>query len=258
MHLVAVVSTDSAGSPDALLPGGLVGKLVGLRYHRMARLVGVLDKKEGVLEEELATVPAKRKALPSTGRVLRANRQKRLRADTVSAGLELFLKYGYENVTVADIAERVDISRRTFFRHFQSKDDVVFDWMDQLGELVESMLVRSQPSEPPLQVMRNTFVSLAEHLVENGDRTRALVQLIFGTPSLTGRYHEEHARWEDKQLTMLMHGRTLSPAEIFQVRVQVAAAITAFVVAIRTWAEKDSEQTLQEWVMEAFSALSAE
>lgn len=208
------------------------------------------------MEEQAA--PVKRKVAPSSGRVLRANRQKRLRAETVSAGLELFLKYGYENVTVADIAERVDISRRTFFRHFQSKDDVVFDWMDQLGELVESMLLASRPTDPPLLVMRNTFIGLAEHLVLDGENTRALVQLIFGTPSLTGRYHEEHARWEKKQLMLLMRGRSLNATEVFHVRVQVAAAITAFVVAIRTWAEADAQRSLREWVMEAFAALLQE
>lgn len=39
-------------------------------------------------------------------------------------------------------------------------------------------------------------------------------------------------------------------------RVQVAAAITVFVVAIRACAEKDSEQSLQTWVVEAFAALT--
>lgn len=207
------------------------------------------------MEKQLAPSATAKQAGSSSGPVLRANRQKRLRRDLVSAGLELFMEQGYEETTVAEIAERVDVSRRTFFRHFQSKDDLVFDWMGQLGERVQPVLAARPLSETPLQAMRETFLVLAEHLVEEERQARTLIRLIFSTASLAGRYHDEHAQWEDEFVSILQRHRNLPELALFQLRVQVSAAITAFVVAVRTWAGQDAQSSLPFWLEQAFAAL---
>ncbi|MCK8683296.1 TetR/AcrR family transcriptional regulator [Pseudomonas umsongensis] len=190
-----------------------------------------------------------------SGSVLRASRQKKLRMEIVNTGLDLFLAHGFDNITVADIAERVDISRRTFFRHFQSKDDVVFGWMSQLGELVQPIMAERLVQETPLQAMERTFLILAHHLVGEGQRSRAVIQMIYNTPTLIGRYHDEHAQWEKRFISTLMQDRNLSVMDVFYLRIQVASAITAFVVAIRTWAGQGEQNSLEFWVCEAFNAL---
>lgn len=209
------------------------------------------------MEKLLAPSATAKQASASSGPVLRANRQKRLRLDLVNAGLELFMEQGYEETTVAEIAERVDVSRRTFFRHFQSKDDVVFHWMGQLGERVQPILAARPLSETPLQAMRQTFLALAEHLLEQERQARALIRLIYSTASLAGRYHDEHTQWEEAFVSTLERQRNLPQLELFQLRVQVSAAITAFVVAVRTWAGQDAQPSLPFWVEQAFAALGA-
>jgi AcrR family transcriptional regulator len=54
------------------------------------------------------------------------------RARIAAAAFELFAAQGYENTTVDAIAERAGIARRTFFRYFRSKDDVIFPDHDNL------------------------------------------------------------------------------------------------------------------------------
>jgi len=49
-----------------------------------------------------------------------------VRARIAAAARELFTAQGYERTTVETIAERAGVSRRTFFRHFPSKDDAIF------------------------------------------------------------------------------------------------------------------------------------
>lgn len=219
---------------------------------------GVFLKRNVIVNEtDAAAEPAARSpAAPTRGTVLRTNRQKRQRADMVDAGLALFMEHGYEQTTVVEIAERVGVSRRTFFRHFESKEDIVFDWMGRLGEWVRTVLAASQPNESPAHAMARTFGALAGHLVERDPQARALTRLIYSNATLTGRYHEEHAQRESEFVAILTRGRSPSAMEAFHLRVQVSAAISAFVVAIRTWAEQANDRPLQFWVDEAFQALA--
>jgi len=52
------------------------------------------------------------------------------------AALELFTEQGFENTTVAQIAERAGLNRRTFFHHFADKREVVFSGSEQVEERV--------------------------------------------------------------------------------------------------------------------------
>jgi AcrR family transcriptional regulator len=67
--------------------------------------------------------PASREPAPD----LRTRRKLRTRRALQQAALYLFAERGYEETTVADIAERAEVSIRTFFVHFPTKEDVLFD-----------------------------------------------------------------------------------------------------------------------------------
>jgi AcrR family transcriptional regulator len=58
---------------------------------------------------------------------LRTRRKLRTRRALQQAALHLFAERGYEETTVADIAERAEVGLRTFFVHFPTKEDVLFD-----------------------------------------------------------------------------------------------------------------------------------
>jgi AcrR family transcriptional regulator len=67
------------------------------------------------------------------------------------AALELFLENGYEQTTVAQIAERAGLNRATFFRHFSDKREVLFGGEERLSGLLADG-VRSTPSGSPVTV----------------------------------------------------------------------------------------------------------
>ena len=70
-----------------------------------------------------------------------------------SAAIELFLQFGYENVTVAQIAERAGLTRRTFSRYFADKRDVLFAGSDRLPELLAAALGRVDPEVTPFDAV---------------------------------------------------------------------------------------------------------
>jgi AcrR family transcriptional regulator len=109
--------------------------------------------------------------------------------------MALFLKEGYANVTVEAVAEASSVSRRTVFRHFESKDELVFpDHTERLG-LVERCLVESAPDTDPVDaVIAATEASLHDFLSrpELALRRYKLTRVV---PELRKREIIEHERY---------------------------------------------------------------
>ena len=66
------------------------------------------------------------------------------------AGLELFLERGYDSVTVAEIAERAGLTKRTFFRHLADKREVLFLGEDVLSQLMADAIAGAPESATPM------------------------------------------------------------------------------------------------------------
>ncbi|MET0984334.1 MAG: TetR family transcriptional regulator [Steroidobacteraceae bacterium] len=187
---------------------------------------------------------------------LRAMKRQRLRTDLIQASLKLFGKHGFDVTTVDDIVAAAGVSRRTFFRYFTSKEDVVFDWMREQGEYMLQALMERPAKESPFESITHMFLALADYHDANPKRARFLSILIMETPSLSSRFHDEYAKWEDRYIQVLQRSRTSSTREAFAVRVQVAATISAFVVATRTWIKDRGKGPLRAKVEAAFAILS--
>jgi AcrR family transcriptional regulator len=76
-----------------------------------------------------------------------------------TAAIELYLEFGYENVTVAQIADRAGLTRRTFSRYFADKRDVLFAGSEQLPGLLADALRQVDPELAPFEA---ALVALAE------------------------------------------------------------------------------------------------
>lgn len=186
----------------------------------------------------------------------RGVRKLRIREALIKAGMEVFQEQGFDAATIATIADKAGISRRTFFRYFAAKDDLVFYWMDEQGDFMRKALHAHNATESPVMTMQRSFLALAEFHDEQPQRVRVLTHLIFDTPTLGRRYHDEQARWEGNFLRMLMRGRKMGAAESFALQVRLSCTITAFVVAIRSWATSRARSPLRDWVKQAFDAIN--
>lgn len=193
---------------------------------------------------------------PLRARGGRIQRRDRVRRELIDIALDLFSRKGYDDTTVSDIMESAGLSPRTFFRYFASKDDLVFAFMDQQGEFVLPQLAARPASESPLEAMEQCFLLLADTLDANRKRAKLLTHLVFDTASLAGRYHHEHAKWEEEWASILLRTRPVPADQHFALRVQVAASITAFVAAIRHWAKLRRGTPLRPWVEAAFVSLA--
>ncbi|MEV5430940.1 TetR family transcriptional regulator [Streptomyces sp. NPDC052701] len=102
---------------------------------------------------------------------LRERKKQRTRDALLRAALELFTTRGYEETTVDEIAAAADVSQRTFFRYFASKEEVTF-FVPRLAESHFVAAVRERPpGEAPLEALRRA-------LLENWDTINEAVGQI--------------------------------------------------------------------------------
>jgi len=78
------------------------------------------------------------------------------------AGMDLFAEHGYDSVTVQDIADAAGIGRRTFFRHFRSKDELLQAYDHRMVERALHMLHRRPDGESAAQALCNALLNTAE------------------------------------------------------------------------------------------------
>ena len=116
---------------------------------------------------------------PELGR--RERRKRQTRRALAEAALTLFDERGYEQTTVADIAAAADVSTRTFFSYFRSKDDVLFADTDERLDILWSGLANRAAGERPIDALRRVAQEIlpatADELMgaHHDERTRALL-----------------------------------------------------------------------------------
>jgi len=69
------------------------------------------------------------------------------------AALDLYDERGYDDTTVADIAERAGLTKRTYFRYFADKREVLFGGSQQLAELLVRAVQAAPPAAAPFDVV---------------------------------------------------------------------------------------------------------
>ena len=109
----------------------------------------------------------------------------------------MFAEHGFEETTVDDIAEALGVSRRTLFRYFASKNDMVwgdFDWV--LGRL-RRCLDATAADEPLHEALRRAAVESNRYEDEQLPELRIRMRLITGVPALQAHSALRYAEWRD-------------------------------------------------------------
>ncbi|MFI1968983.1 TetR family transcriptional regulator [Streptomyces cinnamoneus] len=123
---------------------------------------------------------------------LRERKKQRTRQALSDTAIELFLKRGFDKVSVADVAAAVEVSKPTLFRYFPAKEDLALHRIaDHQGEAARVVRDRT-PAHSPLAALRAHFHErLDAHdpvTGLNGNATvRAFNDMLYTTPSLLAR-----------------------------------------------------------------------
>src|SRR5918912_1787873 len=119
---------------------------------------------------------------PELGR--RERKKLETRRALASAALHLAAERGPDQVTIEDIAEAADVSVRTFFNYFSSKEEAIIGW-DPTGQTeVATKLLDRPASEPPLLAMRNVVHELIANAPDWADERALRHRPVREHPSL--------------------------------------------------------------------------
>ena len=102
----------------------------------------------------------------------------------------LFLKKGFDNVTVDEIAAAADVGRMTVFNHFPCKEDMFFDRDEEGRELLREALRQRDPRVAPLETLRllaHRLTAEQSPFVSFTDESQGYVETIEGSETLKAR-----------------------------------------------------------------------
>ncbi|WP_425839805.1 TetR/AcrR family transcriptional regulator [Streptomyces fractus] len=103
------------------------------------------------------------------------------------AALELFTEHGYDDVTVTHIAERAGITRRSYFRYFPDKREVLFAGSEQLPPAVREAVLAVDASTPPLAAAFEALTEVGSLLVGSIEHAAERRAVIDASPELQER-----------------------------------------------------------------------
>lgn len=188
------------------------------------------------------------------GRRERKRRQTRERIET--AALTLFLERGFDSTTIEDITEAADVSKRSFFDYFPSKEDVVAAWQDSFaGELIDA--VAAQPADASLVEVIEAAIDAALRAAISDPQYLAIAVLIRDTPALRARDQLKYAKLERK-LADALHARCSGgDAERFRLSVLAAAVVSMLRVGGERWSGGLQDMSLEEFARSMFDELWA-
>jgi AcrR family transcriptional regulator len=169
------------------------------------------------------------------------------------AAFELYGERGFENTTVAEIAERAGLTERTFFRHYADKREVLFAGSAALQELLVTTVAEAGDDVAPIDAVAAAIEAAGARLDERRERAWERQALIAANPEL---YERELVKLASLggALAGALRGRGVEePAA----SVTAEAGIAVFRVAVERWADEAGDRSLPQIVRDSFDQLKA-
>jgi AcrR family transcriptional regulator len=180
---------------------------------------------------------------------LRERKKQRTRGALIRVAHELVVAHGYEDTTVDQITDAVDVSQRTFFRYFSSKEDVAFALQDETESRFYDAVCARPAQESPVRALRNALDSTWEDL---SDAIAEVVpiglymrmwQVIETTPALLAVHMRRSSEMENRLAAVFTRREGLSPDDP-RPKVLVASFSGVMRAAGRQWGE-DGDITVE-------------
>jgi AcrR family transcriptional regulator len=169
----------------------------------------------------------------------------------MGAAIELFDEQGYEATTVAEIAERAELTKRTFFRYFSDKREVLFSGSQELQNLWLGGLATAPAEASPLAAVIAGLDPVAQMFAERHPFARIRSRVIEANPEL-----------QERELIKLQTLAAVMTAALVERGVPANAAtlaahsgVTIFHVAFARWVQQNDPAALRRLIAESLQEL---
>jgi AcrR family transcriptional regulator len=165
-------------------------------------------------------------------------------------GYRLFQKHGYESTTIDMIAEAADISRRTFFHYFPSKEDVLFTIKGEF-EWMKEAAAQCADDIPPLSAAEWILEEIAKRF--SAREFKAVDEIVRPLPHLMARRHLHYERWENALAAAMIH--RWPERDYLAMRMAAISGVAILRVASDLWSLEKYGRPLHTYLASGFAAL---
>ncbi len=167
--------------------------------------------------------------------------------------MELFAECGFDQTTVEDIATRAGVTKRTFFRHFADKREVLFGGADEFKQLFVDGLAAVPPSAAPLEAVAATLEAVGATFSDRRDFARRRQVVIAANAELQERELVKLASVATALAHALLERGVAEPAA----SITAETAIAVFRNAFERWVAAPDRRNLPEIIRESLDTLQA-
>jgi AcrR family transcriptional regulator len=185
---------------------------------------------------------------------VRERKKRATRAQLEEAAFSLFARQGYDSTTVDEISEAAQVSPRTFFRYFATKEDVVFG--DQGGDLDQLRLAMQHGPGSDGDVVRDGLMAFSRLLDARRDDVLARRQLIADNPSLQGRVLRLEQTWA-AAVADILAARAGTSRPTFEQQVLATCAIGVLSAAVHEWHAAGADEPLANYTLRALDTVGS-
>jgi mycofactocin system transcriptional regulator len=175
-------------------------------------------------------------------------------AQITRVALDLFARNGFEETTVEDIAAELGINRRTLFRYFSSKNDMVWGDFDWVLDRLRAHLAETTPDEPLMAAIARAAVASNHYEPEQQPELRIRMTLITTVPALQAHSMLRYAAWRGVIAEFVAERLGQEPDDLVPQTIGHAALGTSMAAFVR-WVHSPGED-LDENLRRAYDLLA--
>jgi AcrR family transcriptional regulator len=170
-----------------------------------------------------------------------------------AAALRLAAERGPDAVTVDEISRAADVSPRTFFNYFATKEDAILGVDPERAVEAAGRLASRPADEAPLDALLATLTEASRSLDERAEDWSLRMRLVREHPSLFPRYVAGFAAIERELVAAVAERCGLDPRTSVYPALVVAVGLTAMRVAVEHWQATDRSPSVQDLLADAFA-----
>ena len=153
--------------------------------------------------------------MTSTNTGLREQKKQETRQAISDHATRLFIERGFEETTIADIAEAARVAKKTVTNYFARKEDLALDQHEEFTAGLARTVAARAVGESALTALRTAFLqAAARHDPVIGFSGQPFARMIVGSPTLTARLRELHGTREEALAAVLAAETAAEPDDI--------------------------------------------
>lgn len=188
---------------------------------------------------------------------LRERKHVKLREAITRVSVDLFLNNGFEQTTIGDIVDKIDISKQTFFRYFDSKESVVITSYHKLFNVDANPTSVSLISDPII-ILHSAYRKFAEQYDSNKIYYIEIEKFISGHPSIRAKKTDLLYQEARKHCYDVFNFDKNDRRKWLDHQFIINLSICTFMTAVDTWVYSDGALKLSKLIDKGFNLIKKE